>query len=123
MNGQDYKPLRFINEAIEVHFERLPLLEKKPEAPSSFTWRGQTFPVASVLSEWFDFRRRGRMSRNMQPPHAAAAERRGSWGVGIFYFRVRTQDGQVFDLMYDRAPKNVDQRKGEWFLYQELQPA
>jgi hypothetical protein len=57
----------------------------------------------------------------MQPQHAAVASQRGSWGVGQFYFRVRTESDQVFDLYYDRAPKDVDNRKGEWFLNQELE--
>jgi hypothetical protein len=31
-----------------------------------------------------------------------------------------TAGQRVFDLYYDRAMKNVDRRKGEWFLYREL---
>jgi hypothetical protein len=73
-----------------------------------------------MLAEWHDYGRRGRMSRNMVPGHAAAAARRGSWGVGQFYFRVCTDEGRVFDLYYDRAPKSVDERKGAWFLYREM---
>jgi hypothetical protein len=76
--------------------------------------------VQEVLSEWHDYRRRGRMASNMQPAHAAAATRRGSWGVGQDYFRVRTADGRIFDLYYDRAPQDVDRRKGGWFLDKEL---
>jgi len=96
------------------------MLEKKPNAPDAFTWRGQTYRVVEVLSEWVDYERKGRMRRNMQPQHAAVASGRGSWGVGQFYFRVRTESDQIFDLYYDRAPKDVDNRKGEWFLNQEL---
>jgi len=73
-----------------------------------------------MLAEWRDYTRRGRMARNMQPQHAAAAARRGSWGVGVFYYQVRTEDGRFFELYYDRSPKNVDARKGAWFLYREL---
>jgi hypothetical protein len=72
------------------------------------------------LSEWTDFSRRGRASRNMRPSHAEAASTRGSLNVGRFYFRVRVDTGQVFDLTYDRAMKNVDDRKGLWLLYREL---
>lgn len=58
------------------------------------------------------------------PQHAAQArfgrERRGSWGVGQDYYRVRTSVGRFFDLYYDRAPKDADQRKGGWFLDKEL---
>jgi hypothetical protein len=62
------------------------------------------------------------MARNMRPSHAEAASRRGSLGVGVFYFRVRTAGGRLFDLYYDRAPKDVDNRKGTWLLFQELSP-
>ncbi len=121
----ELKPVRFISESIVVHFDKPPLLEKKPQAPNGFTWRGETFRVVEVLTEWVNYERRGRMARNMQPAHAAVASRRGSWGVGMFYFRVRAEtegsaSERIFDIYYDRAPKNVDKRKGEWFVFQEL---
>jgi hypothetical protein len=56
----------------------------------------------------------------MQPKHAKNAERGGSWGVGQDYFRVRTDKGRLFDLYFDRAPVDVDRRKGAWFLDREL---
>jgi hypothetical protein len=114
------KPLRFINEPVDIIFDREPLLEKTPEPPDGFIWRGENFRIAALLAEWQDYRRRGRMARNMRPTHAAPAERRGSWGVGIFYFRVLTADERIFDLYYDRAPQDSDRRKGAWYLYQEL---
>jgi hypothetical protein len=116
----EYKPVRFIAEPIEVHFEQPPAMEKKPGCPSSFTWRGESYRVVEMLAEWHDYQRRGRMARNMAPEHAAAAERRGSWGVGQFYFRVFTDSGQIFEIYYDRAPKDASHRKGSWFLYREL---
>ena len=114
------KPLRFIGKEIQVGFDKKPTLEKKPPAPDSFVWDGQDFQVESVLSEWQDFGRRGRMAHNMRPHNAAKSRRRGSWGVGRFYFRVLTGSGRFFDLYYDRAPKNADHRKGSWFLDREL---
>lgn len=116
-----YQPIRFIAEPIQALFDDPPLLEKKPGPPDGFIWREQTFRVASVLSEWHDFRRRGRMARNMQPQHAARAASRGSWGVGLDYYRVRTEDGRIFEIYYDRAPKSADKRKGEWVLYREVE--
>ncbi len=113
-------PLHFFNESIEVIFDQSPVLEKKPGCPDGFVWRGRTYRIVEMLEEWHDYRRRGRMARNMQPSHAVAASRHGSWGVGQDYYRVYTDRGQMFDIYYDRAPKNVDQRKGEWYLYQEL---
>jgi hypothetical protein len=116
------KPLHFIDEQIQVEFDKPPLYEKKPDCPDRFVWQDDVYGIQQLLAEWQDFQRRGRMARNMSPPHAAAASRRGSWGVGRFYFRVRTSSGQIFDLYYDRAPKDADDRKGSWFLFREMQP-
>lgn len=114
------KPLRFIDEPIEVHFDQPPMLEKKPGCPSEFVWGGETYRVVEMLSEWHDYRRKGRMAINMRPDHAATAGRRGSWGVGRDYYRVRTDSGRIFDLYYDRAPKNARDRKGGWVLFREM---
>ena len=111
---------RFIGDEIEVEFDQPPMLEKKPGCPDRFQWQGEIFDVSKMLKEWHDYRRRGRMARNMQPAHAAIAEKRGSWGVGRDYFRVATTGGRIFELYYDRAPKDADRRKGAWFLYREL---
>jgi len=117
----DVKPLRFVGEPIEVVFDEPPALEKKPDCPSGFVWRGESYRVAEELAAWHDYTRRGRMARNMSPRHAATATARGSWGVGRFYFRVRTDAGRIFDLYYDRAPGGPDDRKGQWFLFREMQ--
>lgn len=115
-----FKPLRFIAEPIEVLFDQPPLIEKKPGCPDGFIWRGENFRIVELLAEWFDYQRRGRMARNMQPQHAAVAEKRGSWGVGQFSFRVRTAERRIFEIYFDRAPKDSDTRKGAWFIYREL---
>jgi len=116
----DLTSLHFYDESIEVLFDAPPVREKSPPCPNGFTWRGVTFRVTDSLSEWTDFARRGRYARNMRPAHAAVAAGRGSLNVGRFYFRVRTDTGQIFDLYFDRAMKNVDDRKGQWFLYREM---
>jgi len=118
----DLKPLHFIDEQIRVEFDKPPLYEKKPDCPDRFIWQDEVYKITQLLAEWQDFQRHGRMARNMSPPHAAAASQRGSWGVGRFYFRVRTSSRRVFDLYYDRAPKDADDRKGAWFLFREMQP-
>jgi hypothetical protein len=118
----DPVPLHFVDVEIEVHFTAPPAREKTPPCPDGFTWEGKPYVVREKLAEWSDFTRRGRMARNMQPQHAAVASGRGSLGVGRFFFRVRTDSGQVFDLYYDRAIKDAGDRKGHWFLYRELSP-
>jgi hypothetical protein len=109
-----------VGEPIQVEFDQPGFLEKKPGCPDRFIWRGETYRVVEKLKEWHDYRRRGRVAHNMRRAHLETARRRGSWGVGRDYYRVRTETGQIFDLYYDRAPKNVDDRKGAWYLYREV---
>ena len=111
--------LRFIGEPIEVILDSPPLLEKSPPCPDGFIWRGETFRIVELIGEWKDFRRRGRMSKNMIPEHSSRAERVGSWGVGRFFFRVRTDVGRVFEIYYDRAAQGAGDRKGRWVVFGE----
>jgi hypothetical protein len=120
MDDRELKPIRFVQEPIEPQFDQPPLLEKKPGCPDGFLWRNEQFRIIRMISEWHDYQRRGRMSRNMRPEHASRASSRGSWGVGQDYYRVETDRGQIFDIYYDRAPAGVDHRKGGWFLEKEL---
>jgi hypothetical protein len=116
----DLVPFRFVDEEVQVVFDRPPDLVKKPGPPGGFSWRGVGFRVVETLSSWTDYRRRGRMAQNMVEGHLETAARRGSWGVGRFYFRVRVEGGRVFDLYYDRAPDGPGDRAGHWYLYREL---
>ena len=120
MSPPSFIPLRFIDEEIEVFFDQAPLLRKRPGAPNGFAWDETKYLVEEVLSEWRDYQRRGRASKNMREEHLRTAAKRGSWGVGRFYFRVRTDKQRVFDLYYDRAPKKAADRAGRWFLWREM---
>jgi len=115
-----YKPLHFIGAPIEVEFNKKPIHKRKPHCPDRLIWKDVTFSVVDKLSEWHDYNRMGHMAHNMRPANMAKALRRGSWGVGRFYFRVQTENGQIFDLYYDRAPKDAGDRYGSWFLDREL---
>ena len=120
----EFTPLHFLDQPIEVIFDTPPMLEKNPDIPpNGFTWADNTYRITEMLSSWNDFKRRGRMAQNMRPAHASAASTRGSLNVGRFYFRVKVDTGQVFDIYYDRAMKNVDERKGQWFIYREMRSA
>lgn len=113
---------KFIGEPIDVEFDQAPFLEKKPHCPDRFTRRGddQAFQVVTCLSEWQDFERRGRDADNMRPENLKRAARRGSWGVGRYFFRVKLENGEIYDLYYDRAPQGTKNRKGSWTLYQQI---
>ena len=129
-----YQAIHFFDHPIEVIFDTPPAREKTPDCPNGFIWEEKTYRVLEMLSSWSDFTRRGKMARNMRPAHAAVASSRGSLNVGRFYFRVRVRPAvelpedtsehpneQIFDIYYDRAMKNVDERKGQWFLYREME--
>ena len=116
-------PLHFLDQPIDVVFHMPPVREKAPDCPNGFIWQDRTYRITEMLSSWTDFKRRGRMARNMQPAHAAVAASRGSLNVGRYYFRVKVDTGQIFDIYYDRAMKNVDDRKGQWFVYREMRSA
>jgi hypothetical protein len=130
--NQDFIPIHFFDNPIEVTFDTFPVRRKTPPCPDSFIWEGRAYMVTEKIAEWVDFSRRGRMARNMRPAHAVAASDRGSLGVGRFYFRVRTSlvkrrrtpagipVSRIFDIYYDREIKNADDRLGHWFLYREL---
>jgi hypothetical protein len=111
----------FLDEPIQVSFDSPPAYEKSPPCPDGFIWSGHSYRIVERLSEWADFSRGGRSARNMRPAHAEVAAGRGSLNVGRFFFRVRVDTGQLFDLYYDRAMKNIDERKGQWFIYREIE--
>ena len=135
--ADNYQPIHFYDHPIEPIFDTPPAREKTPDCPNGLVWDGRTYRVIEMLSSWSDFSRRGKMARNMRPAHAAVASNRGSLNVGRFYFRVRVMlsssstapplgttghpENQVFDIYYDRAMKNIDDRKGQWFIYREME--
>lgn len=115
-------PTRFIGEPIRVEFDKPPLFAKQPPCPNCFVWRDKPLAIVANLQEWRDYGRRGRMASNMRPENLKKAEKRGSWGVGRYYFRVQVEDGRIFEIYYDRAPKGQAQRLGSWFVYREILP-
>jgi len=115
----DTIPIELIDEIVQVEFEQPPTFEKRPTCPTAFIWQAERYVIVESLSEWEDFTRRNRMSRNTNPAHATRAAVSGSWGCGRSYFRVRVQGGRIFDLYFDRAPRDATDRKGHWYLVGE----
>ncbi len=121
---------RFIGESITVEFDQPPLFSKQPPCPVRFIWAEELFEIVENLCEWRDYGRRGRMANNMRPENLKKAAKRGSWGVGRYYFRVQVANllppqqsgGRIFEIYYDRAPKGRSQRLGSWFLNREIFP-
>jgi len=121
MNGINTtkKPV-YIGETISVGFDEPPLFVKKPECPNTFFWRGRSYRVKEVISQWQDFSRQGNYSRNMKDVHLERAKTKGSLGVGRFYFRVLINDDRIFEIYYDRRIKSTYETSGFWVLFQEL---
>jgi hypothetical protein len=109
----------FIDEEINVSYESPPLHAKTPSCPDAFEWQGVRFEVDELLSEWKDFLRRGRLTRNMRSAHMQRALLTGSHGSGRFFFRVRTSTGRIFDIYYDRVIKDPGDQAGKWVLFRE----
>jgi hypothetical protein len=111
---------------IEVRFEEEPILKKKPGLPAAFTWRGREYVVVELLKEWHDYRKRGKTRALYEKERGSywvhASKRRGSWGVGRDYYRVRTDTGEVFEIYYDRSPKG-QARIGQWILSRKMKDA
>jgi hypothetical protein len=111
--------MEFYAEEIEVRFDQEPVLEKRPGPPAAFTWRGREYVVVELLKEWHDYRKRGKTRSFYEKERGSywvkSGQRRGSWGVGRDYYRVRTATGEIFDIYYDRSPKG-QARKGQWIL-------
>ncbi len=111
---------KFIDALIDVEFDDPPALTKRPGCPNGFTWKGDSFRIVELLREWHDYTRRGRFAVNMRPSNAEKTVGKGSWGVGKDHYRVRTECGRVFDIYFDRAPKNSGDRSGTWVLFREI---
>jgi hypothetical protein len=117
-------PARFIGLPVDVIHDEPPVMEKRPGPPDGFTWEGRTYRVAGVLKEWHDYQPRGKSLtfyvKEQGSFRAKAARRRGSWGVGRDYFRIRTDEAEVFDIYYDRDPNGPGGRKGTWYLFRQI---
>ena len=116
-------PMEFYADEIEVRFEQEPVLEKKPGVPASFIWRGREYGIVELLTEWHDYRKRGKTKAFYKKERGSywveSGERQGSWGVGRDYYRVRAASGEVFEIYYDRAPKGRESR-GQWILSRRM---
>ncbi len=118
MNEQIFL-IHFIGERIDAIFNEEQIRTKNPGCPDAFRWRSAEYRIIKVLKQWTDFSRKGNMQRNMSEAHHSRAEIKGSWGFGKILFSVEVHTRQIFEIYFDRAPQNVLDRGGGWFLLQE----
>lgn len=113
------KPISFINQEIQVEFDQPPLYSRTPIPPSRFLWQGEIWEIQEVIEEWKDYDRRGKTAHNMRPSNLVKTVKRGSRGVGRFYYRVITENERIFQIYFDRSAWDQELKKGKWFLYAE----
>lgn len=102
----------FIGQEIRVGYRNDQIAQKSPACPDYFIWEEKSFAIAQLEQEWKDFSRKGSAGRNMRPAHLDRAQTRGSWGVGRFYFRVRTECGRVFFYILTAPRRPVKTARG-----------
>jgi hypothetical protein len=90
----------FYSEEIEV--ER----DEKTKYPVSFVWRGKEYPIKEVIAFWPDF----------SFPRSGAKRKRWWQRRHRNYYRVLTEDDQVFEIYFDRGSKEE-----AWVLYARLE--
>jgi hypothetical protein len=93
---------RFIFSEIEV------LSPKYPKRPKEFVWQGRRHKVTKVVTSWFDF------------GLPAGSPRRANWRLRRHrkYFLVQSDDGQLYEICWDRGAKGG---KGVWILSRAYQ--
>ncbi|MGE5552379.1 MAG: DUF6504 family protein [Betaproteobacteria bacterium] len=90
----------FISQPVDVQ------MTGDPGVPVSFAWRGLTLRVVEVLEQWQDW--------GFGATHPAAR----NWRTRRHrnYYRVRAEDGHVYELYLDRGAK-----ERRWYLYRRLE--
>jgi hypothetical protein len=91
---------RFIDDRIEVE------LEGTIRQPRAIVWRGARIKVADILHVWSDW-----------GFSVAATQRNWRTRRHRNYYRIRTEDGRLFEIYLDRGTKPG---REAWFLFQEL---
>ena len=106
----------FVCEEITAFFEKDFFLEKNPPCPCLIIWQEDKIRIQDLISSWNDFTRKGKQAKNMRLTHLERASIKGSWGVGRQYFKVKDENERILVIYFDRAPKNVTDKKGRWVL-------
>jgi hypothetical protein len=98
-------PERFFGKEIKV------VTGEGLKAPLSFTLEGREYPVKEVLEFWpdsgFGF---GETSKTWKTRHHRS------------YYRVKTADGEIYEMYYDRGTNLKHPEFRKWYLTQRLEP-
>lgn len=95
---------RFFGQEIEVE------TAGEVKEPASFRLGDRVYQVAEVVEQWHDH-------GFGQPP---LKKRRWWQRRHITCYRVRTAEGEVFELHHERGTHPDQARRGKWYLYRQL---
>jgi phosphoribosylglycinamide formyltransferase-1 len=96
----------FISEPIkpvEGTFDTTSMTRGEPGLPGRFIWRDKEYEVADVLEVW----------KESGPCKSGGPEKylRKHW------YRIRTGNGMIMTIYFERQPKAKSQNKMRWWLY------
>ena len=96
----------FVSEPIKPvagTFEPSAMTRGEPGLPGRFIWRDKEYEVADVLEVW----------KELGPCKSGGPEKylRKHW------FRIRTGNGMIMTIYFERQPKAKRQNKKRWWLY------
>ena len=101
----------FIGEPISPvagQFATVAMSRGEPALPGRFSWRGREHSVAEVLKVW----------KETGPCRSGGGEQylRKHW------YRIRTAEGIVMTIYFERQPRSGGSSKTRWWLYAIEQP-
>ena len=96
----------FVSEPIkpvEGTFDAAAMSRGEPGLPGRFIWRDKEYTVADVLEVW----------KEQGPCESGGPEQylRKHW------YRIRTGDGLIMTIYFERQPRSKSQNKMRWWLY------
>ncbi len=97
---------QFVSEPITPIAESMdfrPALSGAPAIPNQFTWRGQTYTIARIISQW----------KEDGPCKSSAKEQylRKHW------LHIQTTDNHEMKIYFERQARTKSQSKKRWWLY------
>ncbi len=93
----------FIGKEIEVQ------LAGEVRDPVSFRFADKEYRIVEVLERWHDYGFSGDPAR----------KRRWWMRHHVTCYRVRTAEGEVFELQHERGTHPEQAQKGKWYLYRQ----
>ncbi len=96
----------FVSEPIKPvagTFDTTSMTRGEPGLPGRFIWRDKEYEVADVLEVW----------KELGPCKSGSPEKylRKHW------FRIRTGNGMIMTIYFERQPRAKKQNKTRWWLY------